>query len=459
MISAKAKVCGIMAYPVEHSLSPDMHNFYGEQLGLDFAYVPLKVEPHRVREAVEGAFALNLAGMNVTVPHKQSVIPFLKELDPAAAAIGAVNTLVRTEEGFKGYNTDAPGLARAMAEAGFCADGRDCLLIGAGGAAKAAAYVLGKGGASSVTILNRSVEKAQRLAEEMNRLLGGERMKAMALADWQNLSGNGYLAVQTTSVGMYPHTDQAPIEESAFYEKISEALDVIYTPAETRFMKLAKEAGARVSNGLNMLIYQGIEAFELWNAGVKVPDSVIRAARRRMQRILGSGNRHLVLIGFMGAGKTTVGQVLAEMTNRSLLDTDQLIEAEAGMTISRIFETQGEDAFRRMETAVLEKLLAQTDAAVISVGGGLPLRAENRAFLEQLGETFYLRVKPETVLVRLAGDTTRPLLAGPDAEGRVEELLSFRGPIYEEAADFVIDADARSPREAAAAVMERSILL
>ncbi len=286
MISGKAKVCGIMANPVEHSLSPMMHNFYANEMGIDFVYVPFKVPEESVEAAVRGAYALNLAGMNITVPHKQRVVPYLKELDEAAEAIGAVNTLVRVEGGYKGYNTDAPGLLRAMTEAGMDIEGRDCLLIGAGGAAKAAAYVLGCQGAASVIILNRNQEKAQKLAGDMNRRFGRMFMAAMALSDYGKIPDRPYLAVQTTSVGMHPDVCHAPVEDKGFYRNIPCAVEIIYTPSKTRFMSLVEEAGGRSVNGLDMLIYQGIEAFELWNPGRSVSEEIVNRARQMMRKEL-----------------------------------------------------------------------------------------------------------------------------------------------------------------------------
>ena len=214
--SGRARVCGVIGNPVGHSLSPLMHNFYARALGLDFMYVPCLVDNHRVEDAVKGAWALGFAGLNVTVPHKQRVMPFMRELDDSAAGIGAVNTLVRMEDGYKGYNTDAAGLLRLMTEHGIAIGGRHCLLLGAGGAAKAAAYLLMKEGAASITVLNRTLPRAQALAEEMNRRFGKETMQAAALADWTRLERDDYLAVQTTSVGMYPDTDRAPVEDPAF---------------------------------------------------------------------------------------------------------------------------------------------------------------------------------------------------------------------------------------------------
>ena len=286
MISAKAKVCGIMAYPVEHSLSPLMHNFYAEQMGIDFVYVPFKVQKEQVKAAIRGAYALNSTGMNVTVPHKQTVIPYLKELDSAAKSIGAVNTLVRTEGGYKGYNTDASGFLRAIKGAGIHISGQDCLLIGAGGAAKAVAYMLGEQGAASVIVLNRNEQRAWTLAQEMNQLFKRNFMTALGLHDYGRLEEKSWLAIQTTTVGMHPDIEASPVQDKAFYKKISVAMDVIYTPAKTQFMTLVEESGGRAISGLDMLIYQGIEAFELWNPGQKVSEEIVAKARQMMEEIL-----------------------------------------------------------------------------------------------------------------------------------------------------------------------------
>lgn len=281
-ISGKGKVCGIMANPVEHSMSPLMQNFYAERTGVDFAYVPFKVQDEDVEAAVKGAYALNLTGMNVTVPHKQHVMPYLKEIDEDARAIGAVNTLVRQVGGFKGYNTDAAGLLRAMAEENITAGGWDCILIGAGGAAKAAAYVLAKEGARVIYVLNRNRDRAKELAEEINSRFGKKIMADMALEDYKKLPRTTYLAVQCTSVGMYPRSDRAPIDDPDFYEMIHTGVDIIYTPMETCFMQYVKAAGGKTMNGLTMLLYQGIEAFEKWNPGITVGKDVIEEAKELM---------------------------------------------------------------------------------------------------------------------------------------------------------------------------------
>lgn len=452
-VRGTSRVCGILANPVEHSMSPMLQNLYARCTGTDFIYVPFKVKEEELQAAVSGAFALNISGMNVTVPHKQAVMRYLDGIDETAREIGAVNTLVRTERGYRGYNTDVPGLKRAVEEAGFTVKGRDCLLIGAGGAARAAAYMLARGGAESITVLNRSLEKAEELAEYGNRIAGRMLMRALPLSQWNALCGKRYLAIQCTSVGMHPAEDAAPIEDKEFYQLIEEALDVIYTPAETKFMRMVREAGGRAVNGLKMLVYQGAVSYELWNPGVQVDRETLALAETLIQRRLQPEQKNLVLIGFMGAGKTSVGKELAELLGCVLYDTDQETERRAGMAISDIFRLQGEENFRKMETDTLRDLLEQAGQnggyTVISAGGGLALREENQRLLREHAICIYLKTSPEQVLLRLQGDTTRPLLQGGNVREKVEELLAARGPVYEKTADITADTDGRTPGEIA----------
>ena len=454
-MDGKTKVCGIMANPVEHSYSPMMQNFFGERTGVNFAYVPLKVEPGMVEEAVKGAYAMNLAGMNVTVPYKQQVIPYLKEVDEGAAAIGAVNTLVRIPGGYRGYNTDAPGLYRAMEEAGIPVEGEDCILLGAGGAAKAAAWTLGSHGARAVYILNRSGERAEALAAEMNSRFGGERFRALALADYRQIPDGSYLCVQSTSVGMAPDTEGILIDDEAFYRKIHTGFDLVYTPFTTAFMRAVERAGGRAVNGLSMLIYQGVIAYELWNPGVKVDRETADAVRRRMRASLRGRRDNLIFIGFMGAGKTTVGQAFAGRTGRRFLDTDERIEEQAGKSIPRIFEEDGEEAFRQMETETVRAMGNELWGAVISVGGGLPMREENRRLLKEAGTVIYLRTRPETVCERLKGDDSRPMLKSPDPEKRARELLEARDRFYLEAAHVCVDTDGKTVEEIVEEILQK----
>lgn len=263
-INGLTQTCGLIGNPVEHTLSPVIHNTLAELTGINLSYLPFLVEKERLEEAVQGARALHILGLNVTVPYKEKVLPYLTETDELAEKIGAVNTLVFKGNGYEGYNTDMPGLYRAMASDGIAVEGENVLLLGAGGVARAVAVMLCDK-AKQIIILNRTVEKAAAIAEEVNGYAGRKAAKALALDAYASLPDKDYLAIQATNVGMYPHTDEALIIDSAFYEKVSIGYDLIYNPGETRFMQLVKAAGGRAYNGLKMLLYQGIIAFELWN--------------------------------------------------------------------------------------------------------------------------------------------------------------------------------------------------
>lgn len=265
MIDGKTRLCGLIGNPVEHTMSPVIHNTLAEKCGHNLVYVPFLVEDGRIEEAVRGAYALNILGMNVTVPYKSDVIKSLLEIDELASHIGAVNTLVRTEGGYKGYNTDMSGLYRAMTSEGIRIEGEEIVLLGAGGAARAVAYLCGAQKAKKVYLLNRTLEKARTVAEEVNNAFDREMIVPMLLSDYPKLPERKFLAIQGTSVGLAPHEEDVVIKDAAFYQKIHTGFDLIYKPFTTRFMRLVREAGGEAYNGLKMLLYQGIIAYELWN--------------------------------------------------------------------------------------------------------------------------------------------------------------------------------------------------
>jgi shikimate dehydrogenase len=296
-INGHTRTCGLIGNPVEHTMSPVIHNTLADLTGDNLTYVPFHVETGRVREAVEGAWALNLLGLNVTVPYKSDVIPYLSDIDPLAQKIGAVNTLVRTDNGFKGYNTDMPGLYRAMCEDGVKVEGEDCLILGAGGVARAVAMLLATKNVGSITIMNRTVERAWKIADEVNAYIKSESVgksgaaeqanhdagpvKALALSDYASLPDKKYLVIQATSVGMTPNVDEAVIEDEAFYDKIHTGYDLIFNPLETKFMRLVKTHGGRAFCGYKMLLYQGIIAYEYWT-GKQVSDEMSAEVYQKM---------------------------------------------------------------------------------------------------------------------------------------------------------------------------------
>ena len=271
-IDGHTRTCGLIGNPVEHTLSPVIHNTLAELTNQNLCYVPLRVGEGCLEAAVKGAYALNILGLNVTVPYKSGVIPFLKDIDSLAEEIGAVNTLVRVDGGFKGYNTDILGLYRAMCSDGVKIEGEKVLLLGAGGVARAVAVLLAKKGASEIIIINRTLEKAQSIAEEVNRTAGKELAKAMRNSDCAQIAGDcKYLAIQATSVGMHPNDEDVVIADEDFYGKVHTGYDMIFNPVRTKFMRLVEAHGGRAFNGSKMLLYQGITAYELWT-GTEVSD-------------------------------------------------------------------------------------------------------------------------------------------------------------------------------------------
>ncbi len=291
-ISAKGHVCGLLAYPVGHSLSPDMHNYFSEKLGIDEVYIPLETAPEDLGAAIKGAWAMGFLGMNVTIPHKQAVIKELSEIDISAKLVGAVNTLVRTQKGYKGYNTDLYGLTKSIKERGLKLSGCEAILIGAGGAAAAAAAMLLNEGAKHIYIINRTAKRARGLSDRVNELSGRELAKSLSydelslIKGYKSSEGNKrYIIIQSTNIGMSPHTDEAPILDAAFYAMAHTAVEIIFNPRSTLFMKLSEEAGATTIGGLKMLLYQGVKAYELWN-NVKLSDEIIDGAYRMMKERL-----------------------------------------------------------------------------------------------------------------------------------------------------------------------------
>ena len=286
-INGCTRTCGLIGNPVEHTLSPVIHHFLAEKLDVDLAYVPFLVQKESLGEAVKGAYALNLLGLNVTVPYKSDVIPYLCEVDELAERIGAVNTLVRTEKGYKGYNTDMPGLFRAMQSDDVKLAGERVIVLGAGGVARAVVMMLATKGAKEIIILNRTLERAEKIAEEVNAITGRKLVRAMVLSAFGELpEGEKYLAIQATNVGMYPNTEEVILRDKAFYRRIHTGYDLIFNPADTMFMKLVRESGGRSFNGLKMLLYQGVIAFELWTGKVvaaKNADQLYRIMLEKMQ--------------------------------------------------------------------------------------------------------------------------------------------------------------------------------
>lgn len=258
-ITGATKLAGVFGWPVEHSLSPAMHNAAFRALKLDWAYLPFAVPPERLSEAVRAVRALGLGGINLTVPHKEKVIPLLNDLTEDARAIGAVNTLLVRQDALIGHNTDAAGFNRTLRSAGYDPAGKLALVLGAGGAARAVVYALVQSGAD-VVVLNRTPQRAEVLARSMPGHVTAGVLDSTMLSMYSCAA----LVVNATSVGMWPAVDSAPWPDDVPFPYNALLCDLVYNPRRTCLVRWALSAGARYIDGLWMLVYQGAESFRMW---------------------------------------------------------------------------------------------------------------------------------------------------------------------------------------------------
>ncbi|MFC1592969.1 shikimate dehydrogenase [Candidatus Omnitrophota bacterium] len=276
-ISGGTKLCGVIGDPIEHTMSPAIHNAAFNKMGIDYLYVPFYVKSEGLGKAIEGMKALNIRGLNITIPHKVTVIPFLDKLDPLAEQIGAVNTIVNDGGVLSGYNTDATGFLQALLENDTEPKGKNVVILGAGGASRAISFILAERGANLV-ILNRQLEMdwAEELAGRISEVFRKE-VEALEL-NQKNLLRvleTADIMVNATSIGMTPNIDETLVAAELLKPGLT-VFDIVYNPVKTRLLREAETAGAETIGGLDMLVWQGALAFEKWT-GIKAPVEVMRA--------------------------------------------------------------------------------------------------------------------------------------------------------------------------------------
>jgi len=276
VISGETRLCGVIGDPIEHTMSPVMHNAAFKEIGIDYVYVPFRVKPEKLGEAISGMRALNIRGLNVTIPHKVTVLQFLDKLDPLAEKIGAGNTIVNEDGVLTGYNTDATGFLQAVLEEGVEPEGKKVVILGAGGASRAISFILADRGADLV-ILNRRLELdwAEELAHRISQTF---RQKVSALElNPENLKKaleSADILVNATSVGMNPDVDQTLVSADLLRPGLI-VFDIVYNPVKTKLLREAEAAGAEIIGGLDMLVWQGAIAFEKWT-GRQAPVELMR---------------------------------------------------------------------------------------------------------------------------------------------------------------------------------------
>lgn len=393
---------GLIGEHLGHSFSREIHGM----LSTD-AY-----ELHEVSRDGLDAFMRerNFKAINVTIPYKESVIPYLDYISDDAKAIGAVNTIVNRGGKLYGYNTDFEGLRLTAIKAGIDFKGKKALVLGAGGAAKTARAVAASLGASSVTSATR--RQIDGCIDIMPLKNGSEKV------DYE-------VIINATPVGMFPHNADRVVNLDLF-PNLEGVVDCIYNPLQTNLVLDAMERGIKASGGLYMLVAQACFARNYFVGANLGMDDIEKVYGRIL-----SDKQNIVLSGMPSCGKTTIGKELATKYGREFVDTDALIVERAGMEITQIFKEQGEQAFRDMESAVIKEL-SEKQGLIISLGGGAVLRSENVRNLKLNGRIFFIDRKLEL----LTATNDRPLSSNADA---LREMYVRRLPVYKAAADYIIE--------------------
>lgn len=279
MISGKTKTVGLIGNPVEHSISPAMHNAAFEEKNIDYVYVAFRVKNDSLSDAISGIISLGIEGVNVTIPHKTTVIRNLDEVVDTARKIGAVNTIKKKGNRLIGFNTDGIGALKSLQNEIGKIDNRETLLLGAGGAARAIAFTLVEAGAK-LTISNRTLAKGEKLAKEIEEKTGREITSIpQNKGDLAKVIEETEILINSTSVGMHPDEDKELVKSDAMHKNLT-VMDIVYNPLQTRLLKEAEKAGAKTINGLEMLVHQGAASFEIWT-GEKAPTETMKKAAKK----------------------------------------------------------------------------------------------------------------------------------------------------------------------------------
>lgn len=386
------KTFGLLGEKLSHSYSPLIHSMLG-----DYNYELYEKRPEEVEDFLKSG---RFDGLNVTIPYKKTVLAYCEGFSETVRRTGSANTIIRRGDGaLYADNTDYFGFSHMLEKSGIKAAGKKVLVMGSGGASLTVRTVLGDMKASEIITVSR----------------GGSD-------NYENLHRhfNADILVNTTPVGMYPENGLSPVRPEDF-RSCEGVLDLIFNPARTKLLLDAMELNIPCANGLSMLVAQAAKASELFT-GRKTPDTDIDTITELIER----RTKNIILIGMPGSGKTTTGRILAEISGREFYDTDELIISRAGKSIERIFEEDGEDAFRDLETSVLESV-TKLSGAVIATGGGIVTQKRNLSLLRQNGIIVFLNRAPGELETE-----GRPL----SLQTGVTALYEKRYPLYKQWRDY-----------------------
>ena len=410
---------GLIGEHLTHSYSCDIH-----RATADYTYELKEIRPEDL-----DAFLTErpFRAINVTIPYKQAVIPYLDEISDTAQAIGAVNTVINQNGKLYGHNTDFAGMQALAEKIGIAMAGKKVLILGTGGTSKTAHAVAEAAGAAAILRVSRK---------------GGEGV--VTYEEAIRLHTDAHVIINTTPVGMYPHTEDEPPVDISLFPHLEGILDAVYNPLRTRLVQDGIARGIPAEGGLYMLAAQAVYASALFQ-DIEVNTALIDKAYRTVL----AAKQNVVLIGMPSSGKTTVGKRLAQITGKTFVDTDDLIVSRIGCPIADYFATHGEAAFRKIECEVILEV-AKKSGQIIATGGGSILNEGNVNALRQNGVNVFLNRS----LDRLITTKSRPLSSDREA---LAALYEKRLPLYKKAADLEIMADDASSAVADAILKEFSL--
>ncbi len=442
----RKKRFGLIGHPLGHSLSPEIHEAIFAGLGIEAEYRLYDLEDLGLEVP---ALLETLDGFNCTIPYKRDLITFLDEISPEAEVYGSVNTVFQR----KGYNTDAAGFLAS----GFAFAGTRVLILGTGGVSHTFAHCVAGEGASEVVFLTRSPAKAADWLTDLHSGYPGTVFRAVAEVEEAVYSAGDagfHYILNGTPLGMWPESAGLPLDREVYLDLLKRpemrgVFDAIYNPVATRFLLLARSAGVRAVSGLDMLIFQAVEAERIWHPELAerfetkpFTDAIQKLKQTLTGYLFEKFPLRLVLTGFMGSGKSATGRDLAGLLGPAVtyIDLDEAIEARAGLAIKEIFATQGEAAFRTLEREVLGEILQGPGAVLLSTGGGTMVQEGAVDLVRSYGgQIVLLDSSFETSMARTSGGDERPLL-NQDLAG-VKALYEKRRPLYRAMADLIVDAD------------------
>jgi len=428
---AQAEIYAVCGDPILHSLSPEIFNAAFASAGLESAYT--RVAAGSAEEALELARAIGVRGLNVTSPFKESMAELMDETDEVASAMGAVNTVRITERGVHGYNTDATGVATLLERGHVDPRGKHFVILGAGGAARSAAYAL-KNLEAEVTVVNRTRSRGERMAESL-----GVGFAPLEEAGKHLAKAFAAFACLPQGVGF---------EDEKALGRVKFIIDANYHGSP--FADFARKHGIRYADGREWLLGQARASFRIFTGMEPSADAMRRAVELGAAK--NRDTRFLVLTGMMGTGKSAVARALAEPLGMEAIDTDSMVEAEAGKPIPRIFEEDGECQFRELEARAVDASFTKP-RRVIALGGGALTNEDLARLVRSKGTVVWLWASPPTCADR-AGDGTRPLLEGKDAGEEAARILSERRMSYARASDMVISTEGHGPDETAGKIAD-----